>query len=125
MSHDWKARVMAQYSADSMGELLNWMRSEGHSLTRTAELMGVSYYTAKAEADRHGVVFKRYRMPRGRVGFKNHTNTRYFTVHGERMSMGEMARRSGLKRTTIKHRIDVLGWDAEKACTTPLYEGRA
>lgn len=125
MSKGWKARVMAEYAADSMRELFKWMRDEGHSLSRTAELMGVSYRTAKDEADRHGVAFKRYRQPRGRVGFKNHTNTRYFNVQGERMSMGEMARRSGLNRTTIKHRIDVLGWDAEKACSTPLYEGRA
>ena len=125
MSQYWRQRVVAEFSASSIRELLEWFKGQGHSLARCAELMGVSHHTAKAEADRLGVEFKRWRQPRGRVGFKNHSNTRYFTIQGERLSMGEMARRSGMRRTTIKYRIDVLGWSAEKAYRTPLYEGRS
>lgn len=41
------------------------------------------------------------------------------TYNGETQTVSEWARRFGLKRTTLRHRI-AKGWSVEKALTTPV-----
>lgn len=119
-AHKWQKRVLKKFSASSMRELLQWMKNQGHSLHRTAELLGVAHQTAKGAAERLGIEFERYTMPKGRVATTPRPNTRYVTVDGELMSMHELSRRCGIHRTTLKYRIDVKGWSAEQAAKTPL-----
>ncbi len=125
MSLYWRSRVLREFNASSVKELLQWMKDQGHSVARTAQLLGVAHATVRDEAKRLRVEFPHNQKPRGRIGFKNHCNTRYFNYGGERVSMHELARRTGIHRTTIKYRIDVLGWAPEKAAKTPLHAMRA
>lgn len=124
MSLHWRSRVLREFNASSVRELLQWMKDQGHSVARTAQLLGVAHATIRDEAKRLRVEFPHNRKPSGRVGFKDHRNTRYLDYAGERVSMNELARRSGIQRTTIKYRIDVLGWAPEKAANTPLHAMR-
>lgn len=44
---------------------------------------------------------------------------RFIEALGQRLTLAEWARRTGLVRETITNRIDVCGWDEERALTTP------
>lgn len=115
----WHARVMSEFKAESMRDLLLRMRSQGHSINRTAHILGVAPQTVKTEAARHGVVFPHNVKPRGRKAPCMLHRARLVPYAGEQISMNDASRRTGLCRTTIKRRIDVLGWTPEQAVNTP------
>lgn len=50
---------------------------------------------------------------------RNRSNTRFLTYDGERLPLVEWASRLGMKPDTLGHRVD-LGWDDERALTTPV-----
>lgn len=50
----------------------------------------------------------------------NKRTSRVMDLNGEQLHLAEVARRLHLPRELIRDRIDKLGWDAEKAFTTPL-----
>lgn len=54
----------------------------------------------------------------------NRSSTRYIEFNGETRTISEWSKITGVGRTTIKHRIDVLHWSIEKALTTPTKERR-
>ena len=50
----------------------------------------------------------------------NTRRTRKFTISGRTMSMKQWAMEFGIDKSTLHHRIDVLGWPIEKALTKPI-----
>ena len=49
---------------------------------------------------------------------RNKSNSRVITAFGESYSLSQWAQKTGLSKTTLKSRLDKLGWSAEKALTT-------
>lgn len=49
----------------------------------------------------------------------NKRTTRYLTHNGETKPIGKWAREYGICKSTIKSRIDILGWNESDAITTP------
>jgi hypothetical protein len=50
----------------------------------------------------------------------NKSNNRILTFNGESAPMSEWARRSGISADTIERRLNKLGWDTDKAISTPV-----
>lgn len=50
----------------------------------------------------------------------NKSNNRILTFNGESAPMSEWARRSGISAATIERRLNKLGWDADRAISTPV-----
>ncbi|QNJ57415.1 hypothetical protein Dolphis_109 [Pseudomonas phage Dolphis] len=124
MSLNWRRRVVAEFEASSMRELVTWLRDQGHSLARSAEMLSISWRTMKAEADRLGVEFERNKKPQRETRPKGSPDqARLLPYQGEMLSMHEVSRRTGIGRTTIKYRLDVLGWTPEQALSKPVGEG--
>lgn len=111
---------MDEFKADSMRELLTWLKDQGHSISRPAQILGVAHATLRAECSRVGVEFPHNQKPRGRKAPCMRHRSRLLPYAGEMLSMNEVSRRTGIGRTTIKFRIDVLGWTPEKAVSTPV-----
>lgn len=57
------------------------------------------------------------------VQARNKRNNRYLTAFGETRLLIEWAERYGLHKTTILSRIERLGWDVERALSTPPAPG--
>lgn len=51
---------------------------------------------------------------------RNKITNRLITFRGETMCITSMAEKYGMNPRTLQHRITGLGWDAEKAITTPV-----
>lgn len=54
---------------------------------------------------------------------EQHNNTRtnrWYVFHGKRLTLSQWSKEIGMNITTIKSRIDYLGWSVEKAFTTPV-----
>lgn len=49
----------------------------------------------------------------------NRTNNHSISIGGERLLISQWAKRLGVGDTVIPHRL-AMGWDAEKACSTPV-----
>lgn len=50
----------------------------------------------------------------------NRRNNHYLTYNGETMSMSDWAERIGIPYGTLRSRVYILGWDDERAITTPI-----
>ena len=50
----------------------------------------------------------------------NKRNNRYFEYNGELLTIPELARRSGLKTSTLSMRIHAYGWEVRVAVETPV-----
>lgn len=51
---------------------------------------------------------------------RNTRRNRWLEFQGERLLISEWAHRTGIRRLTIKKRIDKLGWSVERALTIPI-----
>ena len=51
---------------------------------------------------------------------RNKRNSRFLTFNGETHCLSQWAKITGLKRETIRDRIDKSGWSVEEALSTPL-----
>jgi hypothetical protein len=51
---------------------------------------------------------------------RNKSNNRKITANGQTMLLVDWAARLGINANTITKRIDELGWDAERALSTPV-----
>lgn len=54
------------------------------------------------------------------INKRNRSSNRILTFNGESLCMSEWGERTGLDQSTIKDRLNKLGWSVEKALTTPL-----
>lgn len=59
------------------------------------------------------------RWETGKQQMRNRTVTRYFEVDGEKVSLAELAERTGLPQNTLRARL-LMGWDQHRAFTTPV-----
>lgn len=50
----------------------------------------------------------------------NKKNNRYFEYEGELLTIPELARRNGIKRSTLSMRIYGYGWEVQRAVETPV-----
>lgn len=50
----------------------------------------------------------------------NKSNNRYFEYEGELLTIPELARRKGIKRSTLSMRIHAYGWEVQRAVDTPV-----
>jgi len=50
----------------------------------------------------------------------NRRDSVYININGEKMTVTQADRKLGFKKNTIRYRIKVLGWDEEKAISTPV-----
>lgn len=55
----------------------------------------------------------------------NRRTCNYYEYNGEIMTVAEISRITGVKSGTIYHRINNLGWDPQKAFTTPADKTRS
>jgi len=51
---------------------------------------------------------------------RNRSTTHHITFQGETRTISEWAAATGLNYDTLKSRLNQLGWDVEKALTTPI-----
>jgi len=51
----------------------------------------------------------------------NKSNTIWITLNGETKTLAEWSEITGMKKDTIKARINTYGWSADKALNTPLH----
>lgn len=50
---------------------------------------------------------------------RNKRNNRWITYKGERLTLSEWAKKAGMRRTTLRMRLDVYKWSFAKAITPP------
>lgn len=50
----------------------------------------------------------------------NKRNNRYFEYRGELLTIPELARRNGIKRSTLSMRVYEYGWEVQRAVETPV-----
>jgi hypothetical protein len=107
------AREMQRPANDVIRELLATYSTQG-----AAGILNVSHHTLRRHCERVGIPLQRYKHSPGRKKVESvaiNARSRLLEVGGVSLTVSEWSRRSGVPESTIRMRVDRLGWSVERA----------
>jgi hypothetical protein len=109
------AREMHRPANDVIRELLATYSTQG-----AADILNVSHHTLRRHCERVGIPLQRYKHSPGRKKVESvaiNARSRLLEVDGVSLTVSEWSRRAGVPESTIRMRVDRLGWSVERAVT--------
>ena len=109
------AHEMQRPANDVIRELLATYSTQG-----AADILNVSHHTLRRHCERVGIPLQRYKHGPGRKKVESvaiNARSRLLEVGGVSLTVSEWSRRAGVPESTIRMRVDRLGWSVERAVT--------
>lgn len=107
------AKEMQRPANDVIRELLSTFSTQG-----AADILNVSHHTLRRHCERVGIPLQRYKHSPGRKKVESvaiNARSRLLEVGGVSLTVSEWSRRAGVPESTIRMRVDRLGWSIERA----------
>lgn len=107
------AKEMQRPANDVIRELLTTYSTQG-----AADILSVSHHTLRRHCERVGIPLQRYKHSPGRKKVESvaiNARSRLLEVGGVSLTVSEWSRRAGVPGSTIRMRVDRLGWSVERA----------
>lgn len=107
------AHEMQRPANDVIRELLATYSTQG-----AADVINVSHHTLRRHCERVGIPLQRYKHSPGRKKVESvaiNARSRLLTVGGLSLTVSEWSRKTGAPESTIRMRVDRLGWSVERA----------
>jgi hypothetical protein len=113
---NWLANLsleMQRPANDVIRELLTTYSTQG-----AADILNVSHHALRRHCERVGIALQRYKHSPGRKKVESvaiNARSRLLEVGGVSLTVSEWSRRAGVPESTIRMRVDRLGWSVERA----------
>jgi hypothetical protein len=107
------ARETHRPANDVIRELLATYSTQG-----AADILNVSHHTLRRHCERVGIPLQRYKHSPGRKKVESvaiNARSRLLEVGGVSLTVSEWSRRAGVPESTIRMRVDRLGWSVERS----------
>ena len=113
---NWLANIAREFQRpanDVIRELLATYSTQG-----AADILNLSHHTLRRHCERSGIPLQRYKHSPNRKPVESvalNRRSRLLEVEGESLTIAQWSRRHGVPDSTIRMRIDRLGWSVARA----------